>query len=108
VRIVSSFKLRRLAISSTERKSLSLTTLQFHHLNSEDKAFNISDAVRNAVSLDRIKEEIEKCIVLCANCHAIRHYNMRQNKRDSLGIAGELEELDILLATSPEEDAHNN
>src|SRR5690348_6659475 len=42
-------------------------TLQFHHLNSEDKTFNIADAARDGLSLDRIKKEIEKCIVLCAN-----------------------------------------
>jgi hypothetical protein len=83
-------------------------TLHFHHLNSEDKTFNISYAVNRGFSLDRIKKEIEKCIVLCANCHAIRHYNMRNKKQTSPGIAGEFEELNTLLAVSPEEeDAHN-
>ena len=79
-------------------------TLHFHHRNSEDKVFNISDAVYKGFSLDRIKKEISKCIVLCANCHAIRHYNMRNKNQASLGIAGELEELNTLLAVSPEEE----
>jgi len=78
-------------------------TLHFHHLHSEDKVFDISYAANRGFSLDRIKKEIEKCIVLCANCHAIRHYNMRNEKRASPGIAGELEELDILLTDIPEE-----
>lgn len=78
-------------------------TLHFHHLNSEDKLFNIGEAVDKGFSLDKIKKEFEKCIILCANCHAIRHYNMRNEKRTSSGIAGELEELDILLTASPEE-----
>jgi hypothetical protein len=83
-------------------------TLHFHHLNSEDKVFNISDATRHGISLDRIKKEINKCMVLCANCHAIRHYNMRNKKQTSPGIAGEFEELNTLLAVSPEEeDAYN-
>lgn len=83
-------------------------TLQFHHLNSEDKMFNVADAVRNGVSLERIKKEISKCIVLCANCHAIRHHDMRNKKRTSPGIAGELEELNAILVISPEEeDAYN-
>ena len=83
-------------------------TLQFHHVNSEDKMFNVADAVRNGLGLDRIKKEISKCIVLCANCHAVRHYNMRNTKQASPGIAGEFEELTTLLAVSPEEeDAHN-
>jgi hypothetical protein len=33
-------------------------TLQFHHLNSEDKIFNVADAVRDGLSLDRIRKEI--------------------------------------------------
>lgn len=83
-------------------------TLQFHHMNSEDKTFTIGDAVNRGFSLDRIKKEIEKCIVLCANCHAIRHFNMRKKNQSSPGIAGEFEELDTLLAISPEEeDAYN-
>lgn len=83
-------------------------TLQFHHLNSEDKVFNISDAARRGTSLERIKKEMEKCIVLCANCHLIRHYNMRKKNQISPGIAGELEKLNTLLAVSPEEEAAYN
>ena len=79
-------------------------TLHFHHLNSDDKVFNISDAVNRGLSLDRIKKEIEKCIVLCANCHFKRHYDIRKKKQTSPGIAGELEELNTILAFSPEEE----
>jgi hypothetical protein len=83
-------------------------TLHFHHLNSQDKVFSISDAVYKGFSLDRIKKEIGKCIVLCANCHFIRHYNMRKNNQTSPGIAGELEELDALLIVTPDnENAHS-
>ena len=83
-------------------------TLHFHHLNSEDKVFSISYAANRGFSLDRIRKEIGKCIVLCANCHAIRHYNMRNKKQTSPGIAGEFEELNTILAVSPEEeDAYN-
>lgn len=83
-------------------------TLHFHHRNSEDKAFNISEAVDKGFSLDRIKKESEKCIVLCANCHFIRHYDMRNKNQTSPGIAGEFEELNTFLAVSPEEeDAYN-
>src|SRR5260370_35083707 len=64
-------------------------TLQFHHLNSEDKMINIGDAVRDGISLDRIKQEIKKCIVLCANRQAIQPYNMRNKNRTSPEITGE-------------------
>ena len=83
-------------------------TLQFHHRNSEDKTFAIGKAVNRGFSLDRIKKEMQKCIVLCANCHAIRHYNMRENNQPSPGIAGQLETLNILLSLSPEEEEAYN
>ena len=55
-----------------------------------------------------VKKEMQKCIVLCANCHLIRHYNMRKKNQVSPGIAGELEKLNTLLAVSPEEEAAYN
>ena len=66
--------------------------------------FNIGDAARLGTSLDRIEKEMQKCIVLCANCHLIRHYHLRNKKQSCPGIAGELEELNTLLAISPEEE----
>lgn len=45
--------------------------LQFHHLNSKEKDFNIGNVANK--SWDSIKAEMEKCILLCANCHLIRH-----------------------------------
>jgi hypothetical protein len=45
--------------------------LHFHHLNDKTKIANISKMVNNnAFSLKQLKEEISKCVVLCANCHA--------------------------------------
>lgn len=46
--------------------------LDFHHI--ESKKENIARLSKNAVSLDSLKEEISKCIVLCANCHREEHY----------------------------------
>jgi hypothetical protein len=43
--------------------------LDFHHLDSKTKEFSISNAFRMGYSLERIFLEIEKCILLCANCH---------------------------------------
>lgn len=83
-------------------------TLQFHHLNAEDKMFNVGDAVRDGISLDKIKKEIEKCIVLCANCHSIRHFNMRNKQQISPGIAGELEKMQDLLAITLENEKADN
>lgn len=41
--------------------------LEFDHIRDKDK--NVSRLVAERASLDRIKEEIEKCEVRCANCH---------------------------------------
>jgi hypothetical protein len=49
--------------------------LQFDHLR--DKVGNVSEMVARGFSLERLKKEIEKCQVVCANCHAIRTYNRR-------------------------------
>jgi hypothetical protein len=44
--------------------------MHFDHLG--DKEFEISWACARTFSLERIKLEIEKCELVCANCHAIR------------------------------------
>lgn len=44
---------------------------QFHHLDPAQKDVNPSYAM--AGSLDSMWEELEKCVMLCANCHIIRH-----------------------------------
>lgn len=46
--------------------------LDFHHM--EDKEWNISAMVHRGYSIENIKEEIEKCEVLCANCHRKEHF----------------------------------
>lgn len=44
--------------------------LDFDHRG--DKEFNISEKMQGDCSLERIKKEIEKCDIRCANCHRIR------------------------------------
>jgi transposase len=44
--------------------------LQFHHLDPATKAFEVS---RQGItrSLQRLRSEAQKCVLLCANCHAM-------------------------------------
>jgi hypothetical protein len=49
-------------------------TLQFHHKDPSEKKFTISTAIGRNWPLSKIEEEIVKCEVLCANCHAILHW----------------------------------
>jgi transposase len=46
-----------------------VAALQFHHVEPDDKSFELS---RRGVtrSLDRARAEAKKCVLLCANCHA--------------------------------------
>lgn len=44
--------------------------LEFDHLR--DKEFNVSQMAQRGLSWDRILKEINKCEVVCANCHRVR------------------------------------
>jgi hypothetical protein len=46
-----------------------LGALQFHHVDPSQKRFAIA-SVGTALSLERARAEVAKCILLCANCHA--------------------------------------
>lgn len=50
--------------------------LDFHHKDGKEKEFSIGSS-RRAVGFERIKKEIEKCVVVCANCHRILHNEER-------------------------------
>lgn len=45
--------------------------LEFHHLR--DKKFTISYLLTSGHSLEYLKKEIDKCEILCTNCHRKKH-----------------------------------
>lgn len=49
--------------------------LEFHHREPDKKKFSIVQAVHNRYSLPALIREIEKCNLMCANCHRIEHFN---------------------------------
>lgn len=58
--------------------------LSFHHKNPNQKDFGLS--VRGLTrSWEKIKAEIDKCILLCANCHMEVHDGVTQLPREILG-----------------------
>lgn len=52
--------------------------LDFHHVDPAEKEYSISALVSNK-SFTKAMKEVEKCIVLCANCHRIHHYDEKKN-----------------------------
>lgn len=46
--------------------------LEFHHLNPKEKDFNLSHMKKYTFD-DRIKNELDKCILVCSNCHREIH-----------------------------------
>lgn len=53
--------------------------LEFHHVDPRAKAFKISDG--NTRSWSRVRAELDKCIIVCANCHREIHAAHLMNKR---------------------------
>lgn len=53
--------------------------LDYHHLDPSTKENTIARLTSNTSSVQKIEEEIGKCIVLCANCHRDFHYLENKN-----------------------------
>ena len=52
--------------------SKSIRALEFHHKDPNEKDFDISRA-KLKIFDDSIKKELDKCLLLCANCHREEH-----------------------------------
>lgn len=52
--------------------------LDFHHVDSESKDFNIAKVLHGTPAKAKLISELEKCIILCANCHREHHDNEKQ------------------------------
>lgn len=46
-------------------------SLDFHHINSDEKEFSIGH--RHNLNFDLLKKELDKCILVCKNCHCEIH-----------------------------------
>jgi hypothetical protein len=52
--------------------------LDFHHINREEKTVEVSRVWKTGwKQQEKLKKEIEKCIILCANCHRIEEERLR-------------------------------
>jgi len=48
--------------------------LEFHRVNPQDKSFNVAMGAARGKSYKNIINEVNKCILLCSNCHRELHY----------------------------------
>ena len=52
----------------------SLSALQFHHRDPSKKEFHLGS--KRGITLEKQLEELSKCDLVCANCHAEIHYGI--------------------------------
>ena len=49
-----------------------VAAMDFHHINPKEKNFGIGQN-GNTNSIEKLKKEVDKCLLLCANCHRELH-----------------------------------
>jgi hypothetical protein len=54
--------------------------MDFDHLPEFEKVANVSELINRGASLIRLQKEIDKCDLVCANCHRIRSRDRRAPK----------------------------
>ena len=54
-----------------------IDALEFHHNDPSEKDFTISG---KSWSFDRLRDEVDKCIMVCSNCHKEIHYELKNKK----------------------------
>ena len=78
---------RKLKMKSVEYKGGSCTrcgynkyygALEFHHLDPSEKDFNIGNC--KSTSFEKVKKELDKCILVCSNCHREIHHELKQKE----------------------------
>lgn len=71
--LIQSYKLKKGCLDCGYKKLAE--ALEFDHLS--DKVFEIGKAVSLGYGWERIKTEIDKCEVVCSNCHRARTVSRR-------------------------------
>jgi hypothetical protein len=52
-------------------------TFDFHHIDPSTKEFSLSEMSDKKFSKERVLKELDKCEILCANCHRKHHFEER-------------------------------
>jgi hypothetical protein len=54
--------------------------LDFHHRNPEEKLYQVSKMRGRDYSMEKVLAEIEKCDLICSNCHRKIHWFENQGR----------------------------
>ena len=65
--------------------------LDFHHIDESAKTFQLDIRSLSNRTMSKIKDEANKCILLCANCHREHHHP--ECEVDSVGFEPTINEL---------------
>lgn len=69
--------------------------LEFHHRDPNEKEFEVNQALKKGWNFERMLPELEKCDVLCANCHRKIHWSWDEKTNEvNLTRLGETESRD--------------
>ena len=63
---------------ATCRHCGSTQNLVFHHVDGSTKEYGVAELVHSGYTINRIKKEIAKCIILCNRCHSKLHAKQRR------------------------------
>jgi len=64
-----------------------LEALEFHHRDPSKKDFSISEKGYTR-SWKKVRDEIDKCLLVCANCHREIHVNRQLSRETGIETAG--------------------
>lgn len=59
-----------------------IDAFDFHHLNPDEKDFGISEY--DVLSFDKLKKEVDKCMLVCCRCHREIHSKENEKKMQEL------------------------
>ena len=79
-----------------------IDALEFHHLDPTKKDFVISGYGK---SIKKMKEEVDKCILVCANCHREIH-SLSKNKIPEHRIVKKIDSIDFSVVQQLQEKGY--
>ena len=53
--------------------NLYIGALEFHHIDPSKKDFEVSSFYKKPLVDEKVRAELDKCVLLCSNCHRMYH-----------------------------------